>query len=160
MLKELGPIAAKLNEARMMLTRTLDQLTEEQVTQLMINPEWSVKDAIAHLIGAERGMTRMAQRFASGENPQLPDDYNNDVYNARQVAKRKAMSLVQVRAELETSRAELLVFMESLTADKLTLPGEHPLLGDTTVNAVLNVIASHEASHGNEISAKIHELKR
>ncbi len=160
MLKELGPIAAKLNEARMMLTRTLDQLTEEQVTQLMINPEWSVKDAIAHLIGAERGMTRMAQRFASGENPQLPDDYNNDVYNARQVAKRKAMSLVQVRAELETSRAELLVFMESLTADKLTLPGEHPLLGDTTVNAVLNVIASHEASHGNEIFAKIHELKR
>jgi len=92
MLKELEPIAAKLNEACAMMTRTLDQLSEDQATTLMVTPDWSVKDAIAHLVGAKRGMTRMAQRFAAGEDPQLPEDYNNDYYNARQVAKRKAMS--------------------------------------------------------------------
>jgi uncharacterized protein (TIGR03083 family) len=160
MLKELELIVNHLNETHAILARALDALTEEQAARTMVMPEWSVKDIGAHLAGAERGMLRMAQRMANGENPRLPKDYSNDEYNRRQVAKRKEQSLAQIRAELDASRAELLAFMESLTADKLALPGEHPVLGDTTVKDVLDVIATHEALHGGEIAERIRELEK
>jgi hypothetical protein len=160
MLKDLQMIMDKLNEERGILDRTLDDLTEAEAVQIRITPEWAVKDAIAHLVGAERGMTRIAQRMARGEDPQLPAGYNNDEYNARQVAKRKEQSLAQVRAELNSSRAEMMAFLQSVTPEQLALHGEHPLLGETTLKDMLVIIYSHETSHANEIADKIRESKK
>lgn len=160
MLKELEPIAAKLNEACALMTRTLDQLNEDQAATLMITPEWSVKDQVAHLIGAKRGMTRLAQRFAAGEDPQLPGDYNNDVYNARQVAKRKAMSFADVRAELDAAHQDLLAYLDSITSQQLDLRGEHPIAGEIPLKDLLVVIYNHETSHCKEINEKIREFKK
>lgn len=155
MLRELEPIANKLKEERALLWRTLGTLTEEQAAQTMVIPEWSVKDVLAHLAGAERGMLRMAQRMAAGENLRLPVGYSLDDYNARQVAKRKDKAFAEIRAELDASRTELLLFMEGLTANQLALPGEHPILGDTTVQGILDIIAVHGAAHGKEIADRL-----
>jgi len=160
MLKELEPIAAKLNEACAMMTRTLDQLSEDQAATWMVTPDWSVKDALAHLVGAKRGMTRMAQRFAAGEDPQLPEDYNNDYYNARQVAKRKAMSFAEVRAELDAAHQELLAFLERVTPQQLELRGEHPIAGEIPLKDLLVVIYNHETQHCKQINDKIREMKK
>ena len=160
MLKELEPITAKLNESFAMMTRTLDQLTEDQAVRLMVTPDWSVKDAVAHLVGAKRAMTRLAQRFAAGEDPQLPDDYDNDDNNARQVAKRKSMPLTQVRAELLAMHQELLTFLDRVTAPQLGLRGEHPLAGEIALKDLLVVIYSHETQHCNEIVQAIRESKK
>ena len=160
MLAELEPTVAKLNESRARLMRLLDQLAEAQATQVMVNPEWSVRDIVSHLVGAERGMTRMALQFATGSNPKLPADYNNDVYNARQVAKRKSLTYAQARAELEASRVDMLAFMETLTAPQLAYRGEHPIRGDISLKELLGVIAWHEGLHSQEISDKLLELKK
>jgi hypothetical protein len=155
MLKELEPIADKLHKERAALNRVLDGLTEAQAAQTWVSADWALKDTLAHLAGAERGMLRMAQRMAQGENPRLPEGYNNDEYNARQIAKRKDKSLTEIRTELGASRAELMTFLENLTLPQLALRGEHPILGDTTVKDVLNVVGSHEASHCAEISSVV-----
>jgi len=160
MLKELEPIASKLSEARSVLIRSLNGLAEEQATQIFVTPEWSVKDAVAHLAGAERGMFRIAQRMARGEDPQVSPEYDNDFYNARQVAKRKEQSLVQVRAELDAARAELMTFLQNLTQEQLDLCGQHPLYGEVTLKELLVIIYSHETTHANEISVKIRESKK
>ncbi len=160
MLAELEPTVAKLNENRATLLRLIDQLAEVQAAQVMVNPEWSVKDIVGHLIGAERGMTRMAQQFATGSNPKLPPGYNNDVYNARQVEKRKSLTYAQARAELEASRVDLLAFMETVTAPQLNYRGEHPIRGDISLKELLDVIAWHEGLHSKEISAKLVEVKK
>ncbi len=159
MIKELDALAARLNNERAALMQTLSALTEEQAERIILSSGWSVKDTVAHLAGAERGMLRMMQRMASGENPRLSPEYNNDEYNRRQVAKRKEKSLEEIRSELHASRAELMMFMEGLAPEKLPLPGEHPLLGDTHVIDVLQVIGSHEAEQGKEISDRIREQK-
>ncbi|MCL4395503.1 MAG: DinB family protein [Chloroflexi bacterium] len=159
MLKELDSIANKLNEERGVLIRTLGSLSEEQAAQISVTPEWSVKDAVAHLAGAERGMFGIAQRAARGESPHLPEGYDNDVYNARQVAKRQERTLAEVRAELDGSRAELLAFLGGLTADQLALAGEHPLEGHITLKELLVIIYSHEMTHANEIADKIRQAR-
>ena len=160
MLKELEPIASKLSEARSVLVRTLDGLTEEQATQILVTPEWSIKDEVAHLAGAERGMFGIAQRMAKGEDPQLSPEYDNDIYNARQVAKRKERSLAEIRAELEATRAEFMAFLQNLTQEHLDLSGQHPLYAEVTLKELLVIIYSHETTHAREISDKIRESKK
>ena len=160
MLAELEPTVAKLNESRATLMGLLDQLAEMQAAQVMINPEWSVKDLVGHLVGAECGMTRMAQQFATGANPKLPTGYNNDVYNARQVEKRKALTYAQARAELESSRGNLLAVIDQLTAAQLDYQGEHPVRGNISLKELLNVIAWHESLHSKEISDRLLEAKK
>ena len=105
-------------------------------------------------------MTRLAQRFATGTNPKLPTEYNNDVFNARQVAKYKALSLAQARAELDASRADLLALIETFTLPQLDYRGEHPIKGDISLKELLGVIAWHEDQHSKEISDKLIELKK
>ncbi len=160
MLKDLEPISDKLKEERGILNRALDNLTDERAEQIKVTPEWSIKDEIAHLAGAERGMLGMARNISQGKNPQLPEGYNNDTYNARQVAKRKAETLSQIRDELNASRGELIALLESVTPDQLALCGEHPLAGNVSLKDRLVIIYSHEMTHANEISAKIRESKK
>ena len=160
MLKELELIASKLDESRSVLARTLDGLTDEQAEAVKITPEWSIKDEIAHLAGAKRGMFGIAQRMAKGEDPQLSPEYNNDFYNARQVAKRKEKSIAEVCAELDATHAELMAFLHNLTQEQLDLMGQHPLYGEVNLKELLVIIYSHETTHSNEISAKIRESKK
>ena len=160
MLKELESIASKLNEALSLLKRALDGLTEEQADQVKITPEWSVRDEIAHLAAAKRGMLGIAQRMARGQDPQLPPEYDNDVYNARQVAKRKGKTLVELRQELDAVHAELMGFLNGLTTEQLDLMGQHPIYGQVKLKELLVIIYSHETTHTREISAKIREMKK
>jgi uncharacterized protein (TIGR03083 family) len=157
MLKELESISNKLNEERVILARTLDSMTEEQARSIKVTPEWSIKDVLAHLAGAERGMLGIAQRTARGEDPKVREDYDNDYFNARQVAKRHELTMAQVRAELDGSRAELMQFLAGLTADQLALAGMHPLQGHITLKELLVVIYSHETTHTKEIADKVRQ---
>ncbi len=160
MLTELREIADKLNEERGVLNREVESLTEEQAATIRVNPDWTIKDALAHLAGAERGMTRMAQGIARGENPQLPQGYNNDEYNARQVAKRRDLTLAQLRAELNETRGALMALLDSLTPEQLELCGEHPIARQISLKDLLVVIYRHEATHCSEIADKIRESKK
>jgi uncharacterized damage-inducible protein DinB len=159
MLKELEPMANKLNEARAMLKKTLDAVSEEQMIALLVNANWSVKDQVAHLAAANRGMFGIAQRMAKGETPQLPEGYDNDVFNARQVAKRKDKTLAEICAEIDATHSELIAFLDGLTSDQLHLMGEHPLFGQVVLRDLLVIIYTHQINHCNEISAKVRESK-
>ncbi len=159
MLTELVPLVEKLRATRAALDCALDSVSDEQATQRTLYADWTIKRVVAHLIGAERGMTRLAQRFAAGENPTLPADYNNDVYNARQVAKREALSFAQARAELAASRRDLIAFLETLTPAQLELRGEHPVAGNISLNELLGVIAHHEAQHHQQILDTLEKAK-
>lgn len=158
MLKELESISNKLNEVHGILYRAVSGLSEEQALALA-NPQWNVKDELAHLAGAERGMLRIAQASARGENPQLPEGYNNDEFNARQVAKRKGQSLSQTLDELKGIHNDITAFLESITAEQLTRMGEHPLEGEIPLKELLVVIYSHEVNHCNEITNALRAKK-
>jgi uncharacterized protein (TIGR03083 family) len=158
--KDLESIASKLNEAHTVLMRALDALSDEQAAQITVNPEWSIKDQVAHLAGANRGMFGIAQRSAQGLAPKLPDGYNNDTFNARQVAKRKEQTLAQIRAELETTRAEMMAFLETVTPAQVDLVGEHPLFGEIKLKDLLVIIYSHETQHCKEIADAMRAAKK
>ncbi|MBI3913166.1 MAG: DinB family protein [Chloroflexi bacterium] len=159
MLKELESITYKLNEAQTVLTRTLASVTEAQAAQTKVTDQWSVKDELAHLAGANRGMLRIAQGMARGEEPKLPAGYSNDEYNARQVAKRKNMTFKQIAEELDATHAEMIQFLGTVSLRQLELCGEHPLAGEVNLKDLLVIIYSHQTDHCKEVSAKLRKMK-
>jgi len=160
MLKDLESLASKLKEAHTVLDRAVASVSDEQAGAPWVTPDWSVKDAVAHLAGANRGMFGIAQRSAQGLAPKLPDGYNNDTYNARQVAKRKDQSLAQLRAELAAILSETLAFLDGVTPAQIELHGEHPLYGEVKLKDLLVIIYSHETTHCNEIVNALHQAKK
>ncbi len=65
-----------------------------------------------------------------------------------------------MRAELDTTHAELTAFLQNLTQEQLDFCGQHPIYGEIKLKDLLVIIYSHETTHTNEISAKLHESKK
>ncbi len=160
MLPELVSLAQELAENRRFLDTTLARLRVEEMNLAPSEGEYSPRQVLAHLAGAERGMTRLMQLMAKGEHPRLKPDYNNDYYNSRQQEKRALMSVAQLRAELEETRSDLLALMENLHAEDLEKRGEHPTAGESTVLGVLRTLQAHERDHLVAMSAWADELIR
>ncbi len=160
MLTELQPIARDLEQNRQLLDRVMGPMSEEEMAQTPREGLYSGREVLAHLAGANRGMTRLMQRMAAGETPRLKADYNNDYYNARQQEKRAGLSVPELTAELDETHRELLAFMETLTPEDLVKRGEHPALGESTVLEVLQLLRTHELTHLREFGAWAEGIKQ
>ena len=143
----------KLAAKREALLVAIEGLSEEEMGRRFEEVDgWpSIGDALRHLAGAERGMLTVAQRCVQGKP--LPDytGFDLDRWNARQVEKRAAQSVAQALDELQASRAELLVFLDSLIEAQLIIPARHPAFGDVTVGQLLRIIALHEGMHRQDV---------
>jgi hypothetical protein len=158
MLPQLEPTSQRLSENLKLFDETLAPLSPAEIQRAPREGEYSGRAVIAHLAGANRGMTRLMQQMVAGQQPRLKADYNNDYYNARQQEKRAGLSVEQLRAELDETHRDLLAFMESLRAEDLIKRGEHPTVGDSTVLQVLETLAAHEQSHIEEFGAWAQEM--
>jgi uncharacterized protein YhaN len=158
MLIEIEPLVGELAENRRRMAEVLSRLREDEMDRAPRKGEYSPRQVLAHLAGAERGMTRLLHLMAAGDMPKLRPDYDNDLYNARQQEKRAKMSVGDLKAELEDARRDLLALMESLKPGDLGKGGEHPTLHETNVLGVLKQLQAHERAHVQEMSAWASEL--
>ncbi len=151
MLAELELIARDLEKNRQLLDQTVDGLTEAQMNVPVGEGHYSGKGILAHLAGAERGMTELVRRMVAGEQPRLRPDFDLNRYNTRHQEKRAGMTIAQLRTELAATRQDLLAFMETLTPQDLEKRGDHPLYKDATVKQVLEIIPAHELEHTQQL---------
>lgn len=152
MLPELETLAHELERNRHDLIALVKQLDDEELKRVPRAGQYAGRELLAHLAGAERGMTRLMQNMAAGLNPRLKSDYNNDYYNARQIEKRAHMTVAALGVELTETRRELLTFMEALKPEDLDKHGEHPIVGAATVCQVLETLRQHEQTHIEEFA--------
>ncbi len=153
MLSQLEIFPQSLAENRRLLDGYIQTLTDEEMRRSPGEGLYSGREVIAHLAGANRGMTRLMQQMAAGQQPRLKADYNNDYYNLRQQEKRAGMSVDQLLAELDETHRDLLTLIEMLRPEDLDKRGDHPTLGDATVLQVLQVITTHEQDHISQFGA-------
>lgn len=102
------------------LTKALEGLTEEEATRVGLNPQWSIKDALAHITAWEFEGARIVSEIQSGTWEQ--QEFNQQVideFNARAVAARRANSMAEVRNEWDTAHLELERVVETLLPDEV-----------------------------------------
>ncbi len=146
-------IRQQMTEARALLLEAVAAIDEETAIANTENPNWRVRDILAHVAGSERGMLRNVDRFLTGG--ELPPGFSLDVWNQRQVEKRVQVGVAELVGELAASREEAWAMLARLSEAELATPGIHPAGFRTTVAGLFHTIANHELDHGNEIRAAL-----
>jgi hypothetical protein len=121
----------------------------EQAGAVMVysgQPGWTVRELLAHLADAERGMLGQAQRIVRGE-PALPEGFDLARWNRRAVEKRAAASTAGLLADIESAHrawVEFVVALDDAALDRQGRTAEGELL---TVEAFARHAAEHRMNH-------------
>ena len=110
----------RVREAHEKLTKALEGLTEEEATRVGLNPHWSIKDALAHVVAWEIEGVRILSEIQSNTwKPQKFDKETIDEFNAHAVASRQENSMSQVRLEFDEAHREMEHTIVTLLPDEV-----------------------------------------
>ncbi len=151
MLPELESIARELDQNLRDINEFVSALGGDELERAPGGGHYSARQTLAHLAGADRGMTALMKQMVAGANPRLKPGYNNDYFNARQQEKRAGMNVDELRAELDAAHRDLNDFIGTLRVEDLDKRGEHPRIGDSSVLQVMNMLRQHEQEHLEEL---------
>lgn len=109
--------------------------------------QWSLRQAFEHLCISEHGMTRLCQQIVFEGGKGAAKDFNIDEYNKSKTDRFAAMSndeLLGLYAESRKKSAEL---ARSLSDEQLAMRGNHPAMGDSSVQDILKMLYLHNTMH-------------
>jgi hypothetical protein len=156
MLPELVPHMRELEANRETFTAFLRGLNEIQVDTPGASEEYSPRQTVVHLIGAETSMLRMAKNWIAQQDNRLRPDFDLNFFNRRQQEKRAAQSLDELLRDWHMAQRELIALMETVTPDDLDKHGDHPTAKDTTLRNLFLIITTHEANHIRDVMTARH----
>jgi hypothetical protein len=148
-------LVASIDSARTALTETLDQLTNQQMTDLHDPQGWTVKDHIAHLSAWERSVVY----FLGGRprsaglkiDPSLYREGSDDEINAVLYQRSKKIPLEVVLEEFREVHQELMKMLEGLTdADLQKTYGEYVAEEGGDERIAMDVVYSNTTGHFKE----------
>jgi uncharacterized damage-inducible protein DinB len=108
-------IEERVEEAHLKLLKALDGLTEEEATRSGLNTQWSVKDALAHIVAWElHGADIIGEIQAGTWKPQRLNKELIDNFNAQAVEVRRDFTMREVSDEFNAAHARMLSLIEKL----------------------------------------------
>jgi uncharacterized protein (TIGR03083 family) len=147
-------------EERDRLIRQLDSAHAEMRAALAgagpgtaANPDWSVKELVAHLAGWDAVTRDALLGHAGGAQAAIPARDGIHAYNARSVAARRGLTYDETLEDWERTREELRQALVALPADKLPVKLILPWGPKGTVARLVGSIAGHEREHAQELRA-------
>jgi hypothetical protein len=111
---------------------------------------WTVKQLLLHVATSESGQIKTAQAIVAGQ-PTVPDDFDLNRYNARQIEKNKEKQPPEILFSMAESRQKLLAFLEEVPKDALDKSGKHGRGDVITLEQLFLRIGEHEADHAEEM---------
>lgn len=151
MLPELELRAREFEANRVKFTTFLRGLNATQLDAPGASEEYSPRQVVAHLVGAETSMLRMAKNWIAGHDIHIRPDFDLNFFNRRQQEKRAAQSLDELLEDWHKAQHDLIALMETVTPEDLEKRGDHPSANDTTLRNLFWIITTHEANHMRDV---------
>ena len=108
--------------------------------------QWTLKQVMLHLATSETGQIGTG-RAMMAEKQTIPDDFDLNRYNARQVEKNAAKTPPEILFGLAESRQKLLAFLDEVSAADFEKRGKHARGDVLTLEQLFYRIGEHEADH-------------
>ncbi len=97
------------------MERALEGLSEEDATRAGLNPNWSVRDALAHVVAWELEGARAIEGLRAGTYTPRPFDKETiDRFNEEAVSERRGRTFAEVRAEFDDAHRRMTGVLETL----------------------------------------------
>ena len=154
--REKGQLLTRIREARAALDRTVDRLSEAQLTAR--GPDgWSGKDHLAHLAAWEGKIVAVMEGRPAHEGLGLDEatyrGANIDEINAHLHERARARPLPDVLAAFRRTHERLLVALEALPEAELTRPYQSADAGDVLADGIAGNTYEHYEEHRAAIEA-------
>jgi hypothetical protein len=137
----------QLQQARDKMQAVVDVID----VQMDIYPPWKIKQVLAHITGWDDAVIAALKAHAGGEEIAAVAVQGIDVYNAQTVASRQALSYERVVQEWTFAREQLKKVIKEMPTEKLEEEILFPWGGSGKISQIVNIFASHEAEHAQEI---------
>jgi Mycothiol maleylpyruvate isomerase N-terminal domain. len=145
-------LAARLEKGRQKTFEIFDALTPGQWQQVLYkDPNWQVRQLLAHFVSSEEQLLALAQDVAAG-GPGAPQDYDYDSFNAHEQSRLDGLSVMELRSMLDQARQRTIAWVRTLDAAGLDKIGHHPVLGQVTVETLVLSIYGHQLIHMRDLS--------
>ena len=109
-----------------------------------------MKQAMLHIATSENGQINTGKAIAAGQ-PTVPDDFDLNRYNKRQVEKNQAKQPPEILFGMAESQQKLLAFLDEVSAEDLEKRGKHGRGDVISLEQLFYRIGEHEAGHTEEI---------
>ncbi len=145
------------------ITKLLDKASQDDLNKTMSDKDgsWTTLEVLKHLYNSEDGMVKLMQRIKDHSDPNtlpgVPEDFDRDRYNKRQVQKLEELSKEDIMNKLTESRQSFITFVESLTEEDLKKKGRHASLNIYTIEEIVQIIPKHEEEHLTKIQNALAE---
>lgn len=143
-------ILPRIEATREELLAFVDGLDEAVLAWHPPGGGWSIRENLAHLADAEHGHRRFAQAVLAGQ-PVRIEGFDLDRWNEERVARREGQSVGEILDALRAERQETLALVSTIPPGAWEKRGDHPALGELSVQQVIKVIGVHERMHLREM---------
>jgi uncharacterized damage-inducible protein DinB len=152
----LDAIVQALESAHKQLLATLAKLSADDWSlEIQENDQrWTVKQVLLHLVDAQRGMTVQMRAFQAGKEV-IPPDFDLNRWNKRNVEKNADKTSEELLTTLNAGHEDVIALVKTLTAEDLDKIGRHSSLAMLSIEQLGHLIASHEATHAEEIGLRL-----
>jgi uncharacterized protein (TIGR03083 family) len=142
-------LAGQMKDSREQLLISLQDLTDDEMTQPGVCGDWSVTEVLAHVAAWDRATTAAFRQMLEGERPAFIDLDEDGVegFNAEQHAKHAGISPEDALTELTAAREELLEVLRETGNAEMFAPAPGDESADLSIAACLDVQISHDQEH-------------
>ncbi|MEK7439583.1 MAG: ClbS/DfsB family four-helix bundle protein [Chloroflexota bacterium] len=147
-----------LNEERAKFLKSIEGLSNEQMTEKGVIDDWSIKDMLAHIATWESEMVTFIAQLQQGKKPRtnLMSD-KVDALNAEFYKNNKNRPLDRILTDFHGVRKQTIKQVELLSEKELTDPKHSP---HTKGNALWEIIESDSFGHEAEHRGQVEEWRR
>jgi len=140
-------VLTRLAQSRQALLQAIHGLSVEEMTQVQVEGEWTIKDVLGHIASWDKVCLAPLQRFADGVSFQVEVIEDYLAWNDVQAAAKRDLPLGVVLDELTAVRQALADLAERLSAERWEQQISFPWGGEGTVAQALDGLSGHEMAH-------------
>jgi len=140
-------LTTRLEKGHQKTLAIFNSLTPEQWQEhLYENPTWRVQSLLVHFVSAEKQLLSLAQNVAAGGEG-APIDLDINQFNASEQIRLGGNPLQELMKLLDEERGDTIAWVKTLDDVQLDRVGRHPLLGEVSVETLVNSIYGHQLFH-------------
>ncbi|UCC63737.1 MAG: DinB family protein [Anaerolineae bacterium] len=141
-------LVAKLKKGGQKTQEILGNLADDQWQAVLYTEphSWTVRDLLAHFLSAEEALVRIGQDMASG-GPGVPEGFDFEAFNVEEQRRLVDRSPQELLGALNVARQATLAWVHTLKEEDLDHRGQHPVLGEISLETFVTSIYGHQLLH-------------
>ncbi|MBN2085711.1 MAG: DinB family protein [Anaerolineales bacterium] len=111
---------------------------------------WTLRDLLAHFVSSERMLLKLSKDISGGGRG-APQGFDYDAFNIKEQELYRAYAPEELLRLFGEARDSTLAWIGSLVEGALDRKGNHPALGEVTLEDILSTIHGHILLHIREL---------